>query len=129
LITETLPVDKVQDLLDHGSVHLSIGGEYSFRVIGPCCRLYDREELPWPSCSLSFKGKQPSWRRIGKRLIADIAAQKCPSYSIEIIQPGIRPRTTVLTLYTQILDKSLREWWYSKQPRSRDSSNTAPQLP
>ena len=129
MITETLPVDKVQDLLDHGSVHSSIGGQYSYRVIGPCCRLFDREELPWPSCSLSFKGKQPSWRRIGKRLIADIAAQKCPSYSIEIIQPGIRPRTTVLTLYTQILDTSLREWWYSKQPRSRDSSNTAPQLP
>ena len=114
--------------MDHGSIHSSIGGQFSFRVIGPCCRLYDREELPWPCCRLSWRTKEPSWRRIGKRLVADIAAQKCPSYSVEIIQPGMKPTKTILTLFSRRLDSHMQEWWYSKHPRSRDSSNVLPQL-
>ena len=114
--------------MGHGSIHSSIGGQFSFRVIGPCCRLYDREDLPWPCCRLSWRSKEPSWRRIGKRLVADIAAQKCPTYSVEIIQPGVKPTKTILTLFSRRLDSDLQEWWYSKHPRSRDSSNIAPQL-
>ena len=127
MITEVLPTDKVQDLLDHGSIHTSIGGQFSYRVLGPCCRLYDREELPWPCCRLSWKGREPSWKRVGKRLVPDIAAQKCPSYSVEIIEPGSKSTITILTSYSERLDSSLEEWWYSKRPRSRDSSNITPQ--
>ena len=127
MISEVLPTDKVQDLLDHGSIHTSIGGQFSYRVLGPCCRLYDREELPWPCCRLSWKGREPSWKRVGKRLVPDIAAQKCPSYSVEIIEPGSKSTITILTSYSERLDSSLEEWWYSKRPRSRDSSNIAPQ--
>ena len=125
--SEVLTNEKVQDLLDHGSIHTSIGGQFSYRVLGPCCRLYDREELPWPCCRLSWKGREPSWKRVGKRLVPDIAAQKCPSYSVEIIQPGVKSTTTILTSYSERLDSNLEEWWYSKRPRSRDSSNIAPQ--
>ena len=127
MISEVLPTDKVQDLLDHGSIHTSIGGQFSYRVLGPCCRLYDREELPWPCCRLSWKGREPSWKRVGKRLVPDIAAQKCPSYSVEIIEPGAKSTITILTSYSERLDSSLEEWWYSKRPRSRDSSNIMPQ--
>ena len=128
LISDVLPAKEVQGLLDHGSIHSSIGGQFSFRVIGPCCRLYDREELPWPCCRLSWRSKEPSWRRIGKRLVADIAAQKCPSYSVEIIQPGVKPTKTILTLFSSRLDMNIQEWWYSKHPRSRHSSNIAPHV-
>ena len=127
MISEVSPIDKVQGLLDHGSIHTSIGGQFSYRVLGPCCRLYDREELPWPCCRLAWKGREPSWKRVGKRLVPDIAAQKCPSYSVEIIQPGVKSTKTILTSYSERLDSSLEEWWYSKRPRSRDSSNSAPQ--
>ena len=127
MISEVSPSEKVQDLSDHGSIHTSIGGQFSYRVLGPCCRLYDREELPWPCCRLAWKGREPSWKRVGKRLVPDIAAQKCPSYSVEIIQPGVKSTKTILTSYSERLDSNLEEWWYSKRPRSRDSSNIAPQ--
>ena len=127
MISEVLPTDKVQDLLDHGSIHTSIGGQFSYRILGPCCRLYDREELPWPCCRLSWKGREPSWKRTGKRFVPDIAAQKCPSYWVEIIQPGVKSTKIILTSYSERLDSNLEEWWYSKRPRSRDSSNIAPQ--
>ena len=126
MISEVLPTDTVQDLLDHGSIHSSIGGQFSYRVLGPCCRLYDREELPWPCCRLSWKGREPSWKRVGKRLVPDIAAQKCPSYSVEIIQPGNKSTKTILTSYSERLDSDLEEWWYSKRLRSKDRSNIAP---
>ena len=35
-----------------GSIQSSYGGQYSYKVIGPCCRLYDREELPGPAQGL-----------------------------------------------------------------------------
>ena len=127
MISEVSPTYKVQDLLDHGSIHSSIGGQFSYRVLGPCCRLYDREDLPWPCCRLAWKGREPSWKRVGKRLVPDIAAQRCPSYSVEIIQPGVKSTKTILTSYSERLDSNLEEWWYSKRPRSRDSSNIAPQ--
>ena len=127
MTSEVLQTDKVQDLLDHGSIHSSVGGQFSYRVLGPCCRLYDREELPWPCCRLSWRGREPSWKRVGKRFVPDIAAQKCPSYSVEIIQPGERPTKIILTSYSERLDSNIEEWWYSKRPRSRVSSNIAPQ--
>jgi hypothetical protein len=95
--------DQVHALLDPGSEHSSPGGQYSFRVLGPCCRLFDREELPWPCCRLAWRSKEPSWRRIGRRFVADLAARRCPSYVVELLQPGSRPTRTVLTLFPQRL--------------------------
>ena len=119
---------EIDVLLKHGSVHTSMGGQYSFRVIGPCCRLFDREELPWPCCRLSWRSKEPSWRRIGNRLVPDIAARRCPSYAVEIFQPGSRCISTVLTLFPHKFDSKMQEWWYSRHPRSRESTNLSPCL-
>tara|TARA_B100000579_G_scaffold12157_1_gene8947 strand:+ start:741 stop:1115 length:375 start_codon:yes stop_codon:yes gene_type:complete len=112
--------------LRHGNVYTSTGGQYSYRIIGPCCRLYDREELPWPCCRISWKSKEPSWRRIGTRFVPDIASKKCPSYSVEIFQPGAKAIKTVLTLFSNKFDSDMQEWWYSKHPRSREPSNLIP---
>ena len=123
LSSKTGLVDKT---LEPGSVHPSEGGQFSFRVLGPCCRLFDREELPWPCSRIAWKSKEPSWRRIGARFVPDIAARRCPSYSVEILQPGSKPIRTVLTLFSKRFDPSMQEWWYSRHPRSREASNISP---
>ena len=119
----------VEDLLEPGSIHTSPGGQYSFRVIGPCCRLFDREELPWPCCRLAWHSKEPSWRRVGRRFVPDLAARRCPSYAVELLQPGSRPTATVLTLFSMRFSRELQEWWYSRHPRSMEPANLAPRLP
>ena len=123
-----LAPSPVQALLVYGSEHTSPGGQYSYRVLGPCCRLFDREELPWPCCRLAWRSKEPSWRRIGRRFVADLASRRCPSYAVELLQPGTRPTRTVLTLFSQRLSPELQEWWYSKQPASFEPSNVMPPL-
>ena len=120
---------QVAELYAHGSEHTSLGGQYSFRVLGPCCRLFDREELPWPCCRIAWRSKEPSWRRVGRRFVADLAARRCPSYAVELLQPGSRPTVTVLTLFALRLNAPLQEWWYSKQPASLEAENTAPPQP
>jgi hypothetical protein len=119
-------VHLVHTLLSHGSLHTSPGGQYSYRVLGPCCRLFDREELPWPCCRLAWRSKEPSWRRIGRRFVADLAARRCPSYAVELLQPDARATPTVITLFPQRLGPALQEWWYSKQPHSCDPDNRKP---
>jgi hypothetical protein len=74
-------VRQVQTVFSSGSLHTSPGGQYTYRVLGPCCRLFDREELPWPCCRLAWRGKEPSWRRIGRRFVPDLASRRCPWYS------------------------------------------------
>ncbi len=112
-----VPIPLSHDqLLPSGSEQPSPGGMYSFRVLGPCCRLFDREELPWPCCRLQWRSKEPSWRRVGKRLVPDLAARRCPSYAVELLQPGLRPTVTVLTLFAERLTPELQEWWYSRRP-------------
>ncbi|MDP4708264.1 MAG: hypothetical protein NWR94_08705, partial [Cyanobium sp. MAG_237] len=106
--------------------HTSPGGQYSYRVLGPCCRLFDREELPWPCCRLAWRSKEPSWRRIGRRFVPDLASRRCPSYAVELLQPGARPTRTVITLFPVRLGSQLQEWWYSKQPTSLDLANCTP---
>ena len=118
---------NVDALLEHGAIFPSQGGQFSFRVIGPCCRLFDREELPWPCSRLAWKSKEPSWRRIGCRFVADMAARRCPSYAVEIIQPGSKPTKTVLTLFSLRFSSELQEWWYSKHPLSKRDTNFYPQ--
>jgi hypothetical protein len=120
---------QVQALYAHGTEHTSPGGQYSFRVLGPCCRLFDREELPWPCCRIAWRSKEPSWRRVGRRFVADLAARRCPSYAVELLQPGSRPTVTVLTLFSLRLCAPLQEWWYSKQPASLEAENIAPPQP
>jgi len=116
-------------LLPPGSVHASLGGQYSFRVLGPCCRLFDREELPWPCCRLAWRSKEPSWRRIGRRFVADLAARRCPSYAVELLQPGARSTAaTVITLFPVRLSAAMQEWWYSRNQASCHPANQQPPL-
>ena len=88
---------------------------YSFRVLGPCCRLFDREELPWPCCRLQWRSKEPSWRRVGKRFVPDLAARRCPSYAVELLQPGFGPPHGVDPV-AERLSPELQGWWYSRRP-------------
>jgi hypothetical protein len=125
-VPSTASPPQVNALYAPGSEHTSPGGQYSFRVLGPCCRLFDREELPWPCCRLAWRSKEPSWRRVGRRFVADLAARRCPSYAVELLQPGSRPTTTVLTLFSLRLSGPLQEWWYSKQPQSMEPENISP---
>ncbi len=111
-----------------GSVQSSHGGQYSYKVIGPCCRLYDREELPWPCSRLAWRSKEPSWRRIGSRFVADMASRKCPSYSVQILEPGSKPVETVITLFSKKFSSEIQEWWYSKKPVSKEPGNIFPYL-
>ena len=125
-VNSTQDKSESDSLLEPGTIHTSIGGQFSYRVLGACCRVFDREELPWPCCRLSWKSKEPSWRRIGKRFVPDIAAQRCPSYCVEILLPGSKPMTTVLTLFSSRFNSVMQEWWYSKHPRSRLETNLHP---
>jgi hypothetical protein len=117
---------QARELLEPGSEHASPGGQYSYRVLGPCCRLFDREELPWPCCRLAWRSKEPSWRRVGRRFVPDLAARRCPSYVVELLQPGARSTRTVITLFPIRLAPALQEWWYSKLPSSMDPANIRP---
>jgi hypothetical protein len=111
------------EMLEHGELVYSPGGHFCYRVIGPCCRLFDREQLPWPCCRLQWRGKEPSWRRIGKRFTVDLATRGHPTYSVEILDQG-RSRSPqssppqILTLYWITLAQPLKNWWHSEQ-RSR----------
>ncbi len=92
----------------------SPGGQFTYQVIGPVCRLYDREELPYPSCSLQWISKQPSWRRIGRRFVPDISAKQRPSYCVQMVEhPNSQP--FVMTLFWQKLTPEQQNWWYVKR--------------
>lgn len=101
--------------LQNGQVFSSPGGHFSYRVIGPCCRLFDREQLPWPCCRLDWHGKEPSWRRIGRRLIADNATKHSPSYCVEILDLNGSHQLLVITLYWIKLLPPVQQWWYSQK--------------
>ena len=120
---------QVHTVLAFGSEHASPGGQYSYRVLGPCCRLFYREELPWPCCRLAWRSKVPSWRRVGRRFVPDLASRRCPSYVVELLQPGARPTLTVITLFPQRLAPALQEWWYSKKPCTLEPLPPPPEQP
>ena len=103
-------------MLENGQTFRSPGGGFVYEVIGPVCRLYDREELPWPSCSLAWKGKQPSWNRIGRRFVGDISTLRCPSYNVIGRDRYGATWEAVVTDYPYRLDNDERRWWNSKIP-------------
>lgn len=110
-------VQSVQHPLEHGQTFCSPGSHFTYQVIGPCCRLFDREELPWPCCRLQWRGKEPSWRRIGKRFTPDLATRHSPSYSVEVVGQEYSGRTFVVTLYAVKLPQPIRDWWFAKKPQ------------
>ena len=99
----------------NGHVFESPGGHLTYRVVGPCCRLYDRNQLPWPCCRLQWRSKEPSWRRIGKRFVVDMATRKHPSYCVEIVGQGYRSEPITMTLYTVKMTSELQNWWHTKR--------------
>ncbi|MGF1600802.1 MAG: hypothetical protein ACFCU8_02080 [Thermosynechococcaceae cyanobacterium] len=112
-------VDVPQHPWPTGYIFQSPGGQFSYRVIGPCCRLYDREQLPWPCCRLQWHSKEPSWRRIGRRLVVDMATRRYASYAVELLNYGQPGAVFVMTLYTMKLTSEQKDWWL---PRVRPSA-------
>ncbi|MEM9215502.1 MAG: hypothetical protein AAGD25_14300 [Cyanobacteria bacterium P01_F01_bin.150] len=101
-------------LLPAGTVISSPGGHFSYRIVGACCRLFDREELPWPCCRIQWRSKEPSWRRIGKRFVPDLATKRCPSYMVEILDHEYSREPFVLTLYWLRFPSDVQNWWYTR---------------
>ena len=112
---ETTAVQTPQHPWPTGHIFESPGAHLTYRIVGPCCRLYDREQLPWPCCRIQWRSKEPSWRRIGKRFTVDLATRKHPSYCIEIIGQSYRSEPIVMTLYTVKLSAELQDWWHTKR--------------
>jgi len=83
-------------------------------IIGPVSRLFDREELPWPSSSLVWRGKQPSWRRIGRRLVADLSSRRSPSYSVRCWNAQGDEWYEVVTFSPVKLSQEQKNWWTGK---------------
>ncbi len=108
--------DAATHPLEAGDIIQSPGCHFTYRIIGPCCRLFDRGTLPWPSCRIEWHSKQPSWRRVGKQLIADMATRNSPSYSVEIVGQEGKRNPIVITLYGVKFAAEHREWWHSRKP-------------
>ena len=103
-------------MLDSGTTFRSPGGSFAYVVQGPVCRLYDRDELPWPCCRLQWKGKEPSWNRVGRRFVADLGSNRFPSYSVMGIDRQGNTWEAVQTDPTYPLSKAEKAWWYAKTP-------------
>ena len=106
----------VKDVLLPGSNFTSVGGSFTYEVVGACCRLFDREQLPYPHCSLQWKGKAPSWRRVGRRFVPDMATLRSPSYVVKIV--GSIGEPFEMTLYWTKLSPDQRVWWTGSRCRN-----------
>lgn len=106
--------------LESGKFIRSPGGSFVYCIQGPVCRLYDREELPWPCCRLSWKGKEPSWNRVGRRFVPDIATSRCPSYAVIGTDQTGYQWTQILTIYNRKLTPTEKDWWITKKPVNKD---------
>uniref|UniRef100_A0A832M4P1 Uncharacterized protein n=1 Tax=Oscillatoriales cyanobacterium SpSt-402 TaxID=2282168 RepID=A0A832M4P1_9CYAN len=124
----------MMQLLEHGQLISSPGCHFNYRIIGPCCRLFDREQLPYPCCRLQWRGKEPSWRRIGKRFVLDMATRAHPTYSVEMLDQGRSRKSCqtdlseplLLTLYWIKLPQPMNEWWYSDRSRRSELLSAQP---
>jgi hypothetical protein len=103
----------VQPTLKPGDRFKSPGCGNEFEVIGACCQLFDRENLPYPSCNIQWKGKQPSWRRVGKRFIPDISSKNQECYSVRLLdyENFQNHRVWVFTYWR--ISEELKLWWNS----------------
>ncbi len=122
--TAVIPSDKqvAPPLLANGTVIYSPGQNFRYAVIGPICRLYDREELPWPCCRIQWRGKEPSWARIGKRFVIDMSTRHKVSYQVYLLSETghhvtseltREPVTLPLTLHWQAtLTQEQKRWWW-----------------
>jgi hypothetical protein len=128
LVTADSPLLPIEAELAHpwptGYVFESPGAHLTYRIIGPCCRLYDREQLPWPCCRIQWRSKEPSWRRIGQRLVIDLATRKHPSYCVEIVGQSYRSKPIVMTLYTVKLPAEQQHWWHTKRSKAQGQLNS-----
>jgi hypothetical protein len=115
----------IRNMYEPGEYIYSPGSTFCYEIIGPVCRLYDREELPYPCCSLAWKGKQPSWNRIGKRFVVDMATKAAPSYSV-VLKGTTTP--IILTLYYQKLNQDEKEWWVTPSCKLRHYDYSLPQI-
>jgi len=106
-------------VLPSGKWKKSPGRNFAYQIIGPCCRLFDREALPWPSCSVSWRGKQPSWNRVGKRFVADMGAARSPSYSVIGVDRAGNCWRQILTIYYEKLNPAEKQWWYTRKPTGK----------
>lgn len=104
-------------VLQPGSKFTSVGGSFTYEVVGACCRLFDREQLPYPHCSLQWKGKSPSWRRVGRRFVPDMATLRSPSYVVKIVGHDGEPFE--MTLYWVRLTPDGRVWWTGTKDRTK----------
>lgn len=111
-------------MLSSGTTFNSPGGSFNYLIQGPVCRLYDRNGLPWPSCSLVWRGLQPSWNRIGPRLVPDMATCQCPSYSVVGIDRSGKTWHAVVTDFSYHMPESERKWWIWKGPEHLDAPLT-----
>jgi hypothetical protein len=111
---DKIPQEPISHPFPHGHTFYTPGGHFTYRVVGPCCRLFDREELPWPCCRLEWRGKEPSWRRIGRRFVPDMSTKNSPSYCVEVLGQEQSGRTFVVTLYPVKLPQAVKEWWYAR---------------
>ena len=111
-------------LLSVGTIIPSPGGHFNYRILGACCRLFDRDELPWPCCRIQWRSKEPSWRRIGKRFVPDLATKRFPSYMVEIIDHEYSREPFILTLYWLKFPPDVQDWWYTRYvPRAAQTLN------
>lgn len=111
-----------------GSILQSPGTQFRYRIIGPCCRLFDREQLPWPCCRIQWRSKEPSWRRVGPRFVPDMSIRRSPSYSVELMGYA-DSKPIILTLYTVRFSAAQQDWWYRRhRPTLAEAALTAPTL-
>jgi len=68
-------------------------GSTASRVLGPLFVACLIEKSALASCRLAWRSKEPSWRRIGKRFVPDLAARRCPSTRSELL-PTWRQKPT-----------------------------------
>lgn len=113
-------------MMSAGKKFKSHGGSFVYEVQGPLCRLYDREELPWPSCSLAWKGKQPSWNRVGRRFVPDMGSMRFASYFVTGQDCWGFKWQGVHTMYGPRLEKKEADWWYSRRNQKQKYPDLCP---
>lgn len=110
----------MQPNLKPGDKFMSPGCNFEYEIIGACCLLYDREQLPYPSCSLSFRGKQPSWKRVGKRFVPDIGTSKYEVYQVALINRFGEYAGYYYWVFTyKDMGEDLKQWWYSLSKKAQ----------